>query len=294
MSTMVVPHNEGAGGPGIRALVKPEAQRLAQSEAKLKAYQDEKLEIYHQQMDDMHEVFEKARHLRGGLQQLYELWNKEILDRLSEIRAHTDQGSNAHFERLKEFASEFDTNLASRRKAWRKKYIADFEGLTTHSGKIEEVTEQLSADIDKEREESLAQTEAETGPILEKLVDHRENLTQQIQERGEQDAAFHKELKSSFEVLKERIAAEKVERTAQCVKDREDLEKRFASLNARFTEVHGSLKKGPRNSVKPSHKSGRRTRMRRSTLCTTQCTSSSSSRRPPVRRRRGRRRPARS
>lgn len=239
---MTLPSHDTHVDRRVRSLAKPEVQRLGKSESKLRAYQDEKLEIYHQQMSDMHDVFEKSRALRGGLQQLYEQWNKEILDRLSEIRADTDGRSNALVERLKDFASEFDSNLAQRKKGWRKAYTSDFDGLNGRSGAVEETTAGLSADIDKEREESLAQTQAETGPILEKLQEHRENLAKQVEERDEQDAAFRKGLSHSFELLKERIQAEKEVRTAQCAQDRADLEQKFAALNARFSEVHGSLK----------------------------------------------------
>lgn len=224
-------------------MIKPDVQRLSHSEAKLKAYQDEKLEIYHSQMHDMHNVFEKARGLRSGLQELYELWNKEILDRLSEIRGDTDRRSTALNQRLRDFSKEYEADLIKRRKAWRKKFIADFAGLDKHSVEIDEVTDKIREDIAKEHDESLAQTEAETGPILEKLEEHRQNLAKQVEERGQMEAAFRKELANHFFMLKDRIGVEKAARTSQCAKDRVCLEQKFAALDARFKEVHENLKK---------------------------------------------------
>ena len=67
-------------------------------------------------------------------------------------------------------------------------------------------------------------------PILIKLQEHRENLAKQVEERGQQEVAFRKELANHFFMLKDRIEVEKAARTAECAKDRVDLEERFGSL----------------------------------------------------------------
>jgi len=100
-------------------ITKPEVQGMAQREAKIQPYQDDKLEMYQKNHKDMDNIFQKAREVRAHLQDGSDARNKEVLDKLQNIRARVDNCTRQHHNRLREFSSQFDKNLADGKRHWR-------------------------------------------------------------------------------------------------------------------------------------------------------------------------------
>jgi len=241
MATMVPSSRERAAD--IQALTKPETLRLGRAEAKLKPFQDEKLDIYNGHIDDMSMVFEQARHCRGGLQDLYAERNKEVLDTLAGIRARTDREARRQLDKLKDFAAEFDSGVSKGRKGWRAQLAADQNATNTRCTAIDNDVDGHLQAIQTEREECLAFTQAEYGPILDKLREHRGFLERQIAEREVHHEEFCTTLQDQFGKLRKRLGREALARQKQCDASKADAEKSYADLSQKLKQHDSAMKR---------------------------------------------------
>mmetsp|Transcript_1921 Transcript_1921/g.4338 ORF Transcript_1921/g.4338 Transcript_1921/m.4338 type:complete len:308 (-) Transcript_1921:54-977(-) len=246
-ATKPPPHSMATMMPGsppskeVLALTKPEKQRLEGVEAKLTPYQDEKLDIYSQHMNDMSLIFSEARNCRGGLAELYAERNREVLGTLAGIRARTDREARRQLDKLKDFAAEFDGGVSKGRRGWRARLQADQNETGARCGGIDGSIDGHFDAIQKEREECQAFTQAEYGPILDKLREHRAFLDRQIAERESHHSDFCTTLKDQFDKLRNKLGKEAQTRAKQCDASRAEAEKSYGELGGNLQNHDAAL-----------------------------------------------------
>jgi len=228
------PSMEPAGAlskPHFKGLTKPEARRLREVEASLQPYQDQKIDAYSKQCDEMSAVFEKARDVRRKLQAEYEARTRRVRAELSEMVAKTDAESRRHHDRLKRFSKDFEAGVEEAKTGWRQTARSGVKQVNQRGAALGIEADRLDEVLQKERDDCRAHTESETGPILEKLRQHREFLDKQSADREQSHVEFRANLEDHFGQLTERMEIESETRERECSDSRAELEKQFGELN---------------------------------------------------------------
>jgi len=91
----------------------------------------------------------------------------------------------------------------------------------------------LDEGIQTERAGSLKHAEQETGPIREKLREHRELLEKQVEERSKHHSEFTSTLNESFRRIRQKLQKESAAQNAQCMTSKSQAEERFNDLKTK-------------------------------------------------------------
>lgn len=214
----------------VEALTKPMAQRVMQGQQQLKAYQDEKLDIYHGQHDAMAFVFEDARSKRSGMQDEYDRRQQLVIDRLADMKAHTNLHTRKHLDGLKDFSRQFEETVAHEKRLWRQNLSTELAEVAKRIKVIEVDASRLDEAIKQEEQDCLSHTAAETGPINSRLAEHDAFLKVQVDERVTQHKAFSSTLEAEFKRLRRRLKNEADGREKQYASSTERLEKEYTII----------------------------------------------------------------
>lgn len=231
------------GQKNLGGLTKPEVQRLRKAESMLKDYQDEKLDIYTRQIDEMSHVYEKAHEVREKQKAEYEARQKRIMAELSDMRSKTDVQTKEQLDRLKKFSAKFEADVAKGKREWRDQFYANQVEIGRRNNELDKSLTGLMQALEQEKEDCRSHTAAETGPILEKLRQHRENLEQQIKERTQSNAEYVETLEEHFDGFRSRLAAETSAREKNCSDSRRAFAARFLDDNEQQTVADGEVRR---------------------------------------------------
>lgn len=216
----------------VEALRKPEAKQLTKSQAELRPFHDEKHEIYKRHNDVAGDVFERAREVRASMASVYEQRNKDIHDRLEGLQNKRDVEAKAILDSLRDFATRFDSNLAGRRKGWKKELKERREALTRRHADADADASRLDGLIRQEHEDCKAHTSAEVGPILEKLQEHRDALAKAAADREAAHQEFRANMEKSLGRLRCRLTEESTARRREHDETLAHARRQYAELSA--------------------------------------------------------------
>jgi len=222
---------ERTRGGLVEPLTKSEARQLWRAEAALGAYEDEKLEIYKKQLGSMADVFDRAREARGQVQNEYDARNQQVLDTLREMRSRIDTVTRAHQARLKEFSGDCDKRIGDRKECWQARLTADINSVKDRHKAISAEFTVLDSGIQKEIKDCEEHTTSETGPIEQKIMQHKQFLESQVAERKQQHEDFCASLKEQFDALRATLKAEGEARRRRCEESQSSVHRHYEELN---------------------------------------------------------------
>lgn len=219
------------GARVIEPLMKPQGQKLQERQQKLGPFEDEKLGVYHGQLDQMENVFEQARKVRTGLQQMYAERNQQILDSLAKIRSDTDARCREHNEHLKEYSNEFDEKLSQGNKELIAQLKTDLVAVSKRYTAAKNRIPKLDEMIKQEAIECQENAVRETAAIAARLQEHSDNLEEQKVERVQQHDSYCAAVVEHFRVIREKLQEETVVRKEQFKVIKEKAVEEYAAMN---------------------------------------------------------------
>lgn len=196
----------------MEPLQKPEVKRVTAALTELEPWACEKREVYQHHSDVSAEVFERARQGRGNLSAVYEARSKFIHDQIAELKATNERRTREILNHLKQYSISFEENLSQRKKTWRSELRAGKDVLQKRGTFGDSELVRADSLIKEEHEETKRYTQAQVGPLLEQLEEHRQRLAATTAARGESHEIYCTALRQSFKKLREALVSESAAR----------------------------------------------------------------------------------
>jgi hypothetical protein len=226
----------------IKAIMKPETQRVFKGQTMLAPFQDEKREKYKHHMDVAGDVFERARQVRREMTNDQDAKFQLIYDKVNELRKRNDEATKKSLDTLKAYADHFEESLNGRKSKWKSELKAGRDFLVKRGSNNTDHLNRMDEMIKAEHENCIKHTSEGTGPILDKLQEHRESLAQTIAQREASHNEYCENLAENLERLKKQLGLEAKARKAECSETHERARAWYAEQNDKQRLYDNSMK----------------------------------------------------
>eukprot|EP00929_Paragymnodinium_shiwhaense_P003240 TRINITY_DN10366_c0_g1_i3.p1 TRINITY_DN10366_c0_g1~~TRINITY_DN10366_c0_g1_i3.p1 ORF type:complete len:249 (+),score=72.37 TRINITY_DN10366_c0_g1_i3:1353-2099(+) len=157
------------------------------------------------------------------------------------LQATNERRTREIMDNLKQFSLSFEEGLGQRKRSWKLELKAAKETFQRRGAAGDAEQNLCDSMIKEEHEETKRYTQAQVGPLLEQLEEHRQRLAATTAAREASNNEYRSTLSESFKKLNEALTDESSTRQKECAETEAVAHASYADLKAKTASLSDTI-----------------------------------------------------